>query len=489
MEIQTQMPMNSAAAASAGAAAGNANSASGQGAGGFLSTLVGILGNGQTNEAAAQQAAVTPGLSALIQLLGTSDNAAVPTQGAADETVLKQLDALIDLLNQNSEDTAALLANPELQALLAQLQAALLVQPTAQSINDETAVETSDASAISAQPIHTDAASDVETDGGAVELNPALFVPADSEQTADQAVDADAAPVFKPVSRQEAQEILKQLQQLLQNGEAETPVTVNGKPLTLQSVAAELRTILAQQITVRHTNETTAVSSPLTVAAPAVNSNLEYLAAKSGSFRFEAQTDSHDSPLFEPLTDMISNNDDMQPVPMSEYLKQVSNGTHSTKTPIVMHAPTFVEDMTQLVMKSFSINSFADGVTEAKLSLYPQHLGHVEIKLTMHNGQLIAQFMADSVSGKEMLESQLSQLRTTLQNQGIQVDKLEVSQNQAFQSGLFQEQRQQQFQQSGKQSKGTNGDNSISMEDELVTAAKEVKLPSGLSSTSIDVTA
>ncbi len=103
----------------------------------------------------------------------------------------------------------------------------------------------------------------------------------------------------------------------------------------------------------------------------------------------------------------------------------------------------FTEEMTGMVMKKNFKLSVKDGVTETKLSLFPQHLGHVDVKLTMHNGQLTAQFAAESAAAKEMLENQLPQLKTALQNQGLQIDKLEVTQNQNYQSaGMFQEQRQ-----------------------------------------------
>lgn len=486
MEIQAQMTINSASTTSAGTAAGNggagtANSASGQGAGGFSATLVGILGAVPANEAAAQQAAVLPALGALIQLLGNSEQQQVPT---TDEEVFKQLDALIDLLNANTEDAAALLANPELQALLAELQTLLVVQPAVQADTESSNSEHKEDIAVIATSVPSAPIQSV-SEGEPVALNPALFVPMETEAALEKTA---AATTFMPVSKQEAQSILQQLQQLLQKDGGQAPVLKDGKQLSVQSVVNEIKTLLAQQLTVRHSSETTIANQP-TAPASIVNANLEYLAAKSIPFRFEAQSDSTESPLFEPLADMAGTAADSPAIPMSEYLKQVSNGTNTTKTPIVMHAPTFVEDMTQLVMKSFTVNSIAEGITEAKLSLYPQHLGHVEIKLTMHNGQLIAQFMADSMSGKEMLESQLSQLRTTLQNQGIQVDKLEVTQNQAFQSGLFQEQRQQQFQQSGKQSKGNNGDNQLSIEGELLVETKASKVPSGLGQSSIDVTA
>lgn len=544
MEIQAQMPMTTALAGAAGATAagGGANASSGQASGGgnFSATLVGLLSAAPVNEAAAQQAAVMPGLSGLIQMLGNTGQA--QSQAPADEAAFKQLiDALLAMLNSDSEDAKALLDNSEFQAMLAELQAILLAQAAAQT---GTELSESGSSPNEAEAVETanrpGAIQIADDEGKPVALNAALFVPLEQDGTTEQTVPVEAEqPSLKPAvsqevqqvlqqlkqllqaernatpavlleqqaaagqsapveaeqplmhaaTRQEAQQILQQLKQLLHSEQNEASVAKGGKHLSVQSVQTEMKPLLAQQATVLQTAEASASSQSSAPVVTTVNPKLEYLAAKSISFRMDTPIDSQNGPLFEPLAEIVDHQSDSQPIPLSEYLKQAPNGTNPVKAPIIMHAPTFAEDMTQLVMKSFSLNAMADGVTEAKLSLYPQHLGHVEIKLTMHNGQLIAQFMADSITGKEMLESQLSQLRTTLQSQGIQVDKLEVSQNQAFQSGLFQEQRQQQFQQSGKQSKGNNnGGNQLTIEDEMKEAAASNVRPS-LGQSSIDITA
>lgn len=118
-----------------------------------------------------------------------------------------------------------------------------------------------------------------------------------------------------------------------------------------------------------------------------------------------------------------------------------------------INAANFAEEMTEHVLKNMKI-TMADGFSEAKLSLFPKNLGHIDVRISMQDGQLIAQFAADSLAGKQMLESQLPQLRQALQTQGLQVEKLEVTQNQNMQSSMFQDQRQQQtFGQSQHQSK------------------------------------
>lgn len=61
----------------------------------------------------------------------------------------------------------------------------------------------------------------------------------------------------------------------------------------------------------------------------------------------------------------------------------------------------------------------------------------------MQNGHLVAQFMTEHSGAKDMLEQQMNQLRAALQSQGLQVEKLEVTQNNTpLNSGWGQEGRQ-----------------------------------------------
>jgi flagellar hook-length control protein FliK len=110
------------------------------------------------------------------------------------------------------------------------------------------------------------------------------------------------------------------------------------------------------------------------------------------------------------------------------------------------------EDMSQFILKGMKVNSAA-GFSEARITLVPEHLGKVDVRITITNGNMVAQFVTETALGKELLDSQLMNLRTLLQQQGLHVDKLEVSQSSAH-TALFQDQRQQQFsQQFSRQSK------------------------------------
>ncbi|WP_150267659.1 flagellar hook-length control protein FliK [Paenibacillus tepidiphilus] len=99
---------------------------------------------------------------------------------------------------------------------------------------------------------------------------------------------------------------------------------------------------------------------------------------------------------------------------------------------------TFIKGNLQIVQKG--------GVAEATITLFPDNLGQVDVKITMQAGTIVAQFVTEHTVAKDMLEQQMNQLRSALVSQGLQVEKLEVSQSNS--SSLF-----SQF--AGQQGRGT----------------------------------
>ncbi|MGG1661415.1 flagellar hook-length control protein FliK [Brevibacillus sp. NRS-1366] len=110
-----------------------------------------------------------------------------------------------------------------------------------------------------------------------------------------------------------------------------------------------------------------------------------------------------------------------------------------------VHANQLTQQITQIFVTKMNLTQ-VNGVHEAKLVLNPQSLGQVDVTITSHNGVITAHFQAETQAGKDMLDNQLPQLRAALTQQGLQVDRLEVNQQQeaAF---SFQQQREQARQQ------------------------------------------
>jgi flagellar hook-length control protein FliK len=130
----------------------------------------------------------------------------------------------------------------------------------------------------------------------------------------------------------------------------------------------------------------------------------------------------------------------------------------------------FAEQIEKFLVKQFQLTQ-GNGVSEAKLSLTPEHLGQVDIRIVMQNGQVTAHFIAENAMARDLLENQMSQLRTALSGQGLQVDRLEVVQqpsSSASASFMQQEHRQS----NSGNGNGSNGQGKGDYEDPAVFAAE-----------------
>lgn len=66
-------------------------------------------------------------------------------------------------------------------------------------------------------------------------------------------------------------------------------------------------------------------------------------------------------------------------------------------------------------------------IAEIRIQLKPEHLGEVSLRIAAQNGIVVAQFVAESQRVKEIIESNFSQLRDSLEQQGINISEIEVS--------------------------------------------------------------
>ncbi len=85
------------------------------------------------------------------------------------------------------------------------------------------------------------------------------------------------------------------------------------------------------------------------------------------------------------------------------------------------------------------------GANRLLIKLYPEHLGQVRVELLHTNGVLTARILASTALGKEMLESQLHQLRQAFLQQNVQVERIDIAQT--LQDAPRSDRDQQSFQQ------------------------------------------
>lgn len=166
----------------------------------------------------------------------------------------------------------------------------------------------------------------------------------------------------------------------------------------------------------------------------------------------------------------------------SDSLKTLTPEIAKTAATSYVVADEFAESMSGLIVQKFDLST-VDGVSEAKIMLFPEHLGQVDVRISMQNGILTAVFQTDTAMAKDMLDNQMAQLRSALQAQGLMVDKLEVTQGQNA-AQLSQQQQgqgsgQQQFTNNRQSFKGQNGSNDSLIETEVIEQAAVLGLGYG----------
>ena len=68
------------------------------------------------------------------------------------------------------------------------------------------------------------------------------------------------------------------------------------------------------------------------------------------------------------------------------------------------------------------------GTNRLMVKLYPEHLGQVRIELLEINGVMTARILASTAMAREMLDSQMHQLRQAFNQQNLQVERIDLSQ-------------------------------------------------------------
>lgn len=112
-----------------------------------------------------------------------------------------------------------------------------------------------------------------------------------------------------------------------------------------------------------------------------------------------------------------------------------------------------------------------NGVIKLTMRLFPENLGQIRVEVMQQDGVMQARILATSAAGKELLDSNLSNLKTSLVAQNIQLDRIDIAQS--LQSsdagrdqGLFNQFFRQQ-QQEVEEEDNENDEESISF-DELL---------------------
>jgi flagellar hook-length control protein FliK len=89
-------------------------------------------------------------------------------------------------------------------------------------------------------------------------------------------------------------------------------------------------------------------------------------------------------------------------------------------------AEALAKEMANLLNRSQMANS--QGTIKLMLKLFPENFGQIRIEIVQQNGVMSARLLATTAAGKELLDSSLNQLKTTLVAQNIQMDRIDIAQ-------------------------------------------------------------
>ncbi|WP_342472850.1 flagellar hook-length control protein FliK [Metasolibacillus sp. FSL H7-0170] len=85
-----------------------------------------------------------------------------------------------------------------------------------------------------------------------------------------------------------------------------------------------------------------------------------------------------------------------------------------------------LKEIQNLINRSQLSNT--QGTMRLMLKLYPENLGSIRIEIMQKDGMLTARLLASTAVGKELLDSNLQQLKTAFAAQNIQMERIDVSQ-------------------------------------------------------------
>ena len=242
---------------------------------------------------------------------------------------------------------------------------------------------------------------------------------------------------------QEATETIKSLVQTFSDFDQQW---MDEEGMNFSELAVLMKQTPTQEVLVETPIEKSAGSSidPITLEGDMVETNLEVVDQRSGQETTKEdlsghQQNSQESQSFGQLMGQkISFEGDMV----------VSKSFDGTSYRPVSSS----EILDQIVTKA--VLTMNDDKTSMKLQLSPGYLGKVSVDVTAEQGQVKGSFVVENQAVKEMLESNMVQLKEQLEQNGIKVEKIEVSVGDAGQFSQKEEsQAKQQFNRNRRLSK------------------------------------
>ena len=232
------------------------------------------------------------------------------------------------------------------------------------------------------------------------------------------------------VSPEQMQEILTQMQAIY-GTELETEIPQEGMNLTEGSIPDEtsIQENEAELVISETQTATTIVKQDTEQMGQAEGTNKEVIETQEkATGKLESQTSNDNQQEQKNGDDKQSSNEGMignqtiSPT-MTGQATPIPTATFEAVAAYTTPSATAIGDQLIEYMK---LNASPE-ITEMELQLQPASLGTINLQLTYKNGAITAQFIAQSEAVKSAIEMQVAQLKTTLEDQGIKIEAVEVT--------------------------------------------------------------
>lgn len=125
-----------------------------------------------------------------------------------------------------------------------------------------------------------------------------------------------------------------------------------------------------------------------------------------------------------PSSDVSAKDSSIMPVQGHGADKAVE-ASASTREAEMSRGTARPQTLDQIVQKATLL--MKNGQHEVRIDLKPEYLGHVRLQITTENQLVTLKVLTEMPMVKEMIESSLHQLKADLQQQGLEIDKLDVT--------------------------------------------------------------
>jgi len=250
-------------------------------------------------------------------------------------------------------------------------------------------------------------------------IDPSLIGIPDNQDTSD-ITDADTAPILNQKGDEaKAGQINSQTKDTVAQGKYQAPSAVKPADILAEAMSAQQTTDQAAT-----TNKTTLQGHD--VAHGTVKVTAVKVAADTEAALADSQ--SGNQSMTDPGTSSSTPSYTVGADSKSAFANEVSQATATTATghAATQQAAVNPDNLLKQVVEKFDI-LMTEGRSEAKIQLKPKYLGELKIHLVMENGAVKAALDAPSHQVKQILESNLSSLKQSLEDQGFNVKGFDVS--------------------------------------------------------------